>query len=139
MSGIKGLLAETDPSLDDLKKPTEQALGEIVYAKTLHRKGVRAWFRENAVYTQGEDDEGRTEYYFENFYDLCEEACSDTLDGLIEDEHLSLSDEIYKATVEYAQDWLADTLADFESECIQDYIMDDKYSLEEMRERAGRC
>lgn len=139
MSKIKNLLAETDPSLDDLKRPVEQALGTIVYSRTLHRAGLRTWFVKNADYTQGEDDEGHTEYYFENFYDLCEEACAGTLDGLIEDEHLNLSDEVYAATVKYAQDYLADTLADFESECIQDYIMDDKFSLEEMREQTGRC
>ena len=61
------------------------------------------------------------------------------MDKLIEEEHLDISDETYNRAIEYARDWLADALADFESECVQDYVMDRKYILDEVKERNGQC
>ena len=61
------------------------------------------------------------------------------LDKLIEEEHLDISDETYNRAIEYARDWLADALSDFESECVQDYVMDRKYILDEVKERNGQC
>lgn len=138
MSRIKDLLAE-EQNIDDLKRPLYQELGEQAYVKAKNWDGVRGWFRSNAEYEAGEDDEGHTEYYFENFLDLCDEACTQTLDQIIEDQHLDLDDTTYTMAIDYAKDWLADTLADFEAECIQDYASDQKYILDELKERNGEC
>ncbi len=137
MSRIKDLLAE-EQNIDDLKRPLYQELGEMIYVKAKNWDGIRSWFRSNAEYDAGKDDEGHTEWYFENFEDLCEQAVNGALDNLIEEEHLDISDETYNRAIEYGRDWLADTLADFESECIQDYVSDHKYILDEVRERNGR-
>lgn len=125
MSRIKDLLAE-EQNIDDLKRPLYQELGEQAYVKAKNWDGVRDWFRSNAEYEAGADDEGRTEYYFENFVELCEQAITDMVDAIIEDQHLDISDETYSQAIDYGRDWLADTLADFESECIQDYVSDIK-------------
>ena len=138
MSRIKDLLAE-EQNIDDLKRPLYQELGEMIYVKAKSWGGIRSWFRSNAEYDAGKDDEGRTEWYFENFEDLCEQAVNGALDNLIEEEHLDISDETYNRAIEYGRDWLADTLADFESECIRDYVSDQKYILDEVRERNGEC
>lgn len=138
MSRIKDLLAE-EQNIDDLKRPLYQELGEMIYVKAKSWDGIRSWFRSNAEYDAGKDDEGHTEWYFENFENLCEQAVNGALDNLIEEEHLDISDETYNRAIEYGRDWLADTLADFESECIQDYVSDQKYILDEVRERNGEC
>ena len=138
MSRIKDWLAE-EQNIDDLKPSMYQKLGEQAFVKAKNWEGIRDWFRGNAECGAGEDEEGHTEYYFQNFLDLCEEAITDTLDQLIEDQHLDISDETYSRAIEYGRDWLADTLADFESECIQDYVSDQKYILDEVRERNGEC
>lgn len=138
MSRIKDLLAE-EQNIDDLKRPLYQELGEMIYVKAKSWDGIRSWFRSNAEYDAGKDDEGHTEWYFENFEKLCEQAVNGALDNLIEEEHLDISDETYNRAIEYGRDWLADTLADFESECIRDYVNDQKYILDEVRERNGRC
>lgn len=138
MSRIKDLLAE-EQNIDDLKRPFYQELGEMIYVKAKSWDGIRSWFRSNAVYDAGKDDEGHTEWRFENFEDLCEQAVNGALDKLIEEEHLDISDETYNRAIEYGRDWLADALVDFESECIRDYVSDQKYILDEVRERNGRC
>lgn len=138
MSRIKDLLAE-EQNIDDLKRPLYQELGEMIYVKAKSWDGIRSWFRNNAEYDAGKDDEGHTEWYFENFEDLCEQVVNGALDNLIEEEHLDISDETYNRAIGYGRDWLADTLADFESECIQDYVSDQKYILDEVRERNGEC
>ena len=138
MSRIKDLLAE-EQNIDDLKRPLYQELGEMIYVKAKNWDGIRSWFRSNAEYDAGKDDEGHTEWYFENFEKLCEQVVNGALDNLIEEEHLDISDETYNRAIEYGRDWLADTLADFESECIQDYVSDHKYILDEVKERNGEC
>ena len=138
MSRIKDLLAE-EQNIDDLKRPLYQELGEMIYVKAKNWDGLHSWFRGNAEYDAGKDDEGHTEWYFENFEDLCKQVVNGALDNLIEEEHLDISDETYNRAIEYGRDWLADTLADFESECIRDYVSDQKYILDEVRERNGRC
>ena len=138
MSRIKDLLAE-EQNIDDLKRPLYQELGEMIYVKAKNWDGIRSWFRSNAEYDAGKDDEGHTEWYFENFEDLCKQVVNGALDNLIEEEHLDISDETYNRAIEYGRDWLADTLADFESECIRDYVSDQKYILDEVRERNGEC
>ena len=154
MSRIKDLLAEVE-DIDDLK-PVEphkygkdfaeavrqadiKRMSEQVYAKTLHMENLRSWLRANAEYGTGEDEDGHTEYYFENFEDLCEQACGGNLMDYIEDQHLDLTDEEYSKILYSARDWLADTLADFEEECIQDMVSDQKNTLDELAERNGEC
>lgn len=158
MSKIKDLYAEVN-DIDDLKpirsrqtttrydkafshaiqEADNKRIGEMIYVKAKNWDGLRSWFRSNAEYDAGKDDEGHTEWYFENFLDLCEQVVNGAMDKLIEDEHLDISDETYNRAIEYARDWLADALADFESECIQDYVMDRKYILDEVKERNGQC
>ena len=132
------MLAE-EQNIDDLKRPLYQELGEMIYVKAKNWDGIRSWFRSNAEHDAGKDDEGHTEWYFENFEKLCEQAVNGALDNLIEEEHLDISDETYNRAIEYGRDWLADTLADFESECIRDYVSDQKYILDEVKERNGEC
>ena len=138
MSRIKDLLAE-EQNIDDLKQPLYQELGEMIYVKAKSWDGIRSWLRSNAEYEASKDDGGHTEWYFENFEDLCEQAVNGALDKLVEEEHLDISDETYNRAIEYARDWLADALSDFESECVQDYVMDRKYILDEVKERNGQC
>lgn len=153
MSKIKDLLA-IEEGIDDLMPEphkydkafydaVQQAdikrIGEQVYAKTLHMSNLRSWMRANAEYGAGKDEDGHTEYYFENFEDLCEQACEGNLMDYIEDQHLDLTDEEYSKILYYARDWLADALSDFESECIQDAMMDEKCKLDELAERNGQC
>jgi hypothetical protein len=154
MSRIKDLLA-VEQDIDDLK-PVEphkygkdfaeavrqadiKRMAEHVYQATLHQDDLREWLSGNAEYTVGEDDEGHEEIYFENFYDLCWEACEDMLDADIEEQHLDLDDAEYHDIIEIARDKLADTLADFEAECIQDMKDGNKYTLDELVERNGQC
>lgn len=135
MSRIKDLLAE-EQGIDDLKRPFFQELGERAFVRAKNWGGVRDWFRENAQYSAGYDDEGHTEYYFENFEQLCEEAITEMVEKIIEENALDVSDDTYSDAIEYGRDWLADTLADFESECVQDYASlikitdEDKYGKE---------
>ena len=128
MSRIKDYLAEVE-DIDDLKRPFYMELGERAYVRAKNWAEVRSWFKEHAEYGAGKDDEGHTEYYFENFEQLCEEAITEMVDKIIEENALDVSDETYTKAIEYGRDWLADTLADFESECIQDYLLDIKYPI----------
>lgn len=130
MSRIKDLLAE-EQNIDDLKRPFYQELGERAYVKAKNWENVRDWFRDNAEFCAGVDDEGHTEYYFENFEELCEQAITDMVDAIIEENALDISDETYSQAIDYGRDWLADTLADFESECIQDYASEIKITDED--------
>ena len=141
--GIDDLMPEPHKYGKDFAEAVRQAdikrMSEQVYAKTLHRENLRSWLRANAEYEAGEDENGHTEYYFENFEDLCEQACEGNLMDYIEDQHLDLTDEEYSKILYSARDWLADTLADFEEECIQDMVSDQKYTLDELAERNGEC
>ena len=137
MSRIKDYLAEVE-NIDDLKRPFYEELGEMAYDKAKNWEGIFTWFRQNAEYGAGEgDDEGHTEYYFENFMELCEQAITDEVDSIIEDQHLDIDDQTYSKAIEYGTAWLSDLLADFESDCIDDYVQDHKYILDEIRDRNG--
>lgn len=130
MSRIKDLLAE-EQGIDDLKRPFYQELGERAYVRAKNWENVRDWFRGNAEFGAGVDDEGHTEYHFENFEELCEQAITDMVDAIIEENALDISDETYSQAIDYGASWLADTLADFESECIQDYVSEIKITDED--------
>ena len=135
MSRIKDLLAE-EQGIDDLKRPFFQELGEQAFVRAKNWDGWRDWFVENAQYSAGTDDQGHTEYYFENFEQLCEEAITEMVEKIIEENALDISDDTYSDAIEYGTEWLADTLADFESECVRDYASliritdEDKYGKE---------
>lgn len=135
MSKIKDLLAE-EQGIDDLKRPFFMELGEKAYVRAKNWDGVRDWFRENAQYSAGLDDMGRTEYYFDNFEQLCEEAITEMVEKIVEENALDISDDVYSDAIEYGTEWLADTLSEFEAECAQSYhsiikITDeDKYGKE---------
>lgn len=158
MSRIKDLYAEVE-GIDDLKpvrsrqtttrydkaffyavqEEIKKRIAEQVYQATLHQDDLREWLSGNTEYTTGEDELGRKETYFENFWDLCWEACEDTLDEIIEEQHLDLDDSEYHDIIEIARSNLANALADFEAECIHDVEEDDKYTLDELAERNGQC
>ena len=138
MSRIKDLLAD-EHNIDDLKRPFYMELGERAYVKAKNWDGVRSWFRGNAEFSAGTDDEGHTEYYFDNFVELCEQAITDMVDAIIEDQHLDISDETYSQAIDYGASWLADTLADFESECVQDYVSDIKNPITEEDKYGQLC
>ena len=135
MSRIKDLLAE-EQDIDDLKRPFFQELGEKAYVRAKNWDGVRDWFRDNAKYGAGLDDQGRTEYYFENFDQLCEEAITEMVEKIIEENALDISDDVYSDAIDYGTKWLADTLSEFEAECVQSYASiikitdEDKYGKE---------
>lgn len=135
MSRIKDLLAE-EQGIDDLKRPFFQVLGEKAYVRAKNWVGVRDWFRENAQYSAGLDDMGHTEYYFENFDQLCEEAITEMVEKIVEENALDISDDTYSDAIDYGTKWLADTLSEFEAECVQSYASiikitdEDKYGKE---------
>lgn len=153
MSKIKDLLAIKEGIDDLMPEPHKydkafydavqeadiKRIGEHVYQATLHQDDLLEWMRGNANYEAGEDDEGHTEWYFENFRDLCWEACEGTLDADIEEQHLDLTDTEYNNILQYATNQLADSLVDFESECVADANSDNKYTLDELKERSGQC
>lgn len=136
MSKIKDLLAE-DQNIEDLVRPFYMELGERAVRKAYEWEGRKEWFRKNAEYETSTDDEGNTEYYFENFAELCEQAITDMVDSIIEGNALDVSDQTYSKAIEYGTDWLKNLLADFESECVGDFAADQKYVLDELKERNG--
>lgn len=140
MSNIKDFLAESE-NIDDLKPVTKhikartyaEQLADIVFGMTDYGEAKR--FIENgALYTADEED-----WYIENFVGLCKSVATDNLDKYIEEQHLDLSDATYNEVIERAGDLLADELADFESDLIEEAKEDNKYRLDELRERNGEC
>lgn len=141
MSKIKDLVAIKDDIDDLMPEPHKydkafydaiqqediKRISDQVYEKTLKMENLREWMRANAEYSLDEDDEGHSAVYFENFLDLCEQACEGNLMDYIEDQHLDLTDKEYSDILYRARDWLSDTLADFEEECIHDCELDRKY------------
>ena len=140
MSRIKDLLAEAEGA-DDLKPVTKhikvrtyaEQLADIVFKMTDYEETQR-FIRNGALYSADEED-----WYIENFVGLCKSVATDNLDKYIEDQHLDLSDATYNEVIERAGDLLADRLADFESDLIAEAKEDDKYKLDELRERNGEC
>lgn len=137
MSKIKDLYA-IENGIEDLMPVGETHIG--VYERVLHSNiitdidKVKDDIRERAEYRTGEDDEGHSEIYFENFYGLCHSIAEDYLCSLIENQHLDLSDDDYDDLKTWVGDWLADKLADYESECINDFIEYNNDKAEAYRE-----
>lgn len=126
MSRIKDYLAEVE-NIEDLKRPFYMDLGERAYDKAKNREDLRAEFRNRAEFDVNEDEDEygrkpiRPTIYFENFMDICRDVIEEELMGIIEDNALDIDDTTYYKAIDYGADWLADTLADFEEECIQDF------------------
>lgn len=126
MSRIKDYLAEVE-NIEDLKRPFYMDLGERAYDKAKNREDLRAEFRNRAEFDVNEDEDEygrkpiRPTIYFENFMDICRDVIGEAIDEIIEDQHLDIDDTTYYKAIDYGADWLADTLADFEEECIKDF------------------
>lgn len=143
MSKIKDLLAETE-GIDDLKPVkipvityVEKLANEVF--KLAVRDKTRDEIYNRANYDFGEDDEGHKEVYLENFLDICKDIATDWLDELIQTQHHDLTDTEYFEIIELASARLADHYADYESELCEEVLADDKYKLDELAERNGRC
>lgn len=154
MSKIKDLLAEEE-NIDDLKAPTSfgKAFGDFVtkadnkrIAETVlewaNTPQVEDYIADHACFELGDDD-GQPCMFLENFTTLCDEIAADTLDRLIEQEHLDLSDKEYASIIEHASNLIADYYSDYESALCNDELIDynrDKKTFnEEYKERHGQC
>ena len=136
MSRIKDLLAE-EQHIDDLM-PTK-TLGDVVFEKAINAPDLKEWMSGNAEFTVGENDLGQEETYWENFMDLCQRHATDMMDDYAEEQHLDISDTIYFRVIDEVACRLADKLADFESETIQDADENTKYLLDRLKEAHGEC
>lgn len=90
-------------------------------------------------YSSGVDDEGNTEFYFENFYGLCHSQSEYYTEKYIEAQHLDITDMEYELLCLWVGDWLANYLADFEAICLDVVREDAKYKLDEIKEKNGEC
>lgn len=154
MSRIKDLYAESE-DIDDLKVPTKfgKAFGEFITKVDNKRiaETVLAWAKtpqvedyiaDNAEFGLGDDD-GQPCMFMENFTTMCDNISQDTLDRLIEQEHLDLTDEEYQNVLDRASNLIADYYADYEdalcADEMADYNRDKQFLYQEERERHGRC
>mgnify|MGYP006974604221 CR=1 FL=1 len=114
MSRIKDLYAEAE-DIDDLKVPTRfgKAFGDFITKVDNNRIAdtVLAWSKtpqvedyiaDNARFELGDDD-GHPCMFLENFTTLCDEIATDTLEKLIEHEHLDLSDKEYADIITWCE------------------------------------
>ena len=142
MSRIKDLLAEVN-EIDDLRptQPSNDNIADIVleWAKTPQ---VEDYIADHAYFGLGDDD-GQPCMFLENFTTLCDEIATDTLEKLIEHEHLDLSDKEYADIIGMASSLIADYYSDYEdalcSDEMADYNRDKKNLATEERERHGQC
>ena len=58
---------------------------------------------------------------------------------MIEDQHLDLTDDEYFKIKDLAEAMLSDYYADYESQLCREAEEDDKYKLDELKERNGQC
>lgn len=110
-----------------------------VLERALKSSELRSWLASNAEYSIDYNEGGLKEYNFENYEYLCEEVAQGNLDEYIEEQALDITDAEYTELIERIRDELIEKLDGYKYECVQDYIMDSKYSLEEMREKKGEC
>lgn len=154
MSRIQILLAEEE-SIDDLKMPVRfgqdffdavqehdnRRMAEAILGSS---KGIffEDLLADEARFGLGDDD-GEPCMFFENFLELCEGQATRAFDGIIEQQHLDISDEDYADIIRIATDLIADYYADYESvlcaDALADWKRDNKFSLDEARERNGQC
>lgn len=131
MSKIKDLLATVE-GIDDLEpaKPSVETIAKMAVEKC-EKPDVEKTIENEAQFGYGTDDDGHVEVYLENFCDICQSIARDSLDEMIEECCLDLSDTEYFKALDIARDVLADAYADFESELcdneLNDYNVDKKF------------
>lgn len=151
MSKIKDLLAEEE-NIDDLKVPVHkygkefynavqladcERIADSVYESSIS-KDAEDEIANRAQYEVDVDDEGHECLYLENYIDIIGDIVREHLDDMIEDQHLDLTDDEYFKIKDLAEAMLSDHYADYESQLCRDAEEDDKYKLDELRERNGR-
>lgn len=152
MSKIKDLLAEVE-DIDDLKAPVHkygkefysavqladcERIASAVYDSSIGEE-AKAEIANRAQYEVDVDDEGHECIYLENYIDIIGDIVQEHLDDMIEDQHLDLTDDEYFKIKDLAEAMLSDHYADYESQLCRDAEEDDKYKLEELKERNGQC
>lgn len=143
MSKIKDLYA-IENNIDDLMPIANDDETMVGYRRELCRilqnniSEIKQDMQNLAEFGVGEEY-GHIEVYFENFCGLCYSMTENYLDELIASEHIDLTNEQYDELSAYVGDWLADVLADWEQEMIDDYAADSKDMLDIYREEHGQC
>ena len=132
MSKIKDLLA-VEQEIDDLM-PTDKerlaalfpAIREKIYKSAISPETEEELYKD-AEFSFGEDDEGHSEMYVENFVQMCHGIAEDKITEYIEENHWDITNEQYWDTVEWIGDKLADHYADLECDIIKDAENDIRY------------
>lgn len=120
MSRIKDLFAIENG--DDDLVPSEDNTMLSDYEKAVQKKitaelsDIKKGMLDVAEFGVGTDDEGHEEIYFENFYNLCHSVAERYIEEPIEEEQVDLNDEQFTLLNAWVGDWLADVLADWETE-----------------------
>lgn len=144
MSKIKDLLA-IEEGIDDLMPvhvwtdEDTKRIADILVKRAVEWEGREKWFMDNAEFSVDTNDFGAECFYFENFWELCDQAIEEMFDGYIEEQALDVPNDVYDRICKCATEILVDKLADFECDCVRDYEQDSKYVLDELRERNGQC
>lgn len=135
-NGIDDLMPVDDPKTTAIARlhVISKVVEDVKKNITDHINDVKAQLLYYSEIETGTDDEGHVEYYFENYYNLCHEEAIDYIDCYIEQNHLDVNEMEYEDTVNVVGDWLADELADYESECINDFIEYNNDKAEAYRE-----
>lgn len=143
MSRIKDLFAVENGDDDLVPVEDNTTLGD--YEQAVQKKildnisGIKEEMLKEADFGVDTDDNGNEEICFENFYSLCHSTAEWYLGELIEEQHVDLSDTDFELLNVWLGDWLADELADWETEQCEEVADDNKYILDELRERNGQC
>ena len=151
MSRIKILLAEEE-NIDDLKVPVrfgkdfvtivnESDAKRIVamLCEACKGKWVKGVIANDAEYGFGTDNEGYPECYMMNYLAIIDSIVTEKFDDIIAEQHLDLMDSEYNAIKDEAISVIADFYDDYEGECCQILLNDDKFTLTELKERNGEC
>ena len=151
MSKIKDLFAEEE-NIDDLKVPVHFGKDFVAIVNESDAKRIVAmlceackgkWVKDvianDAEYGFGTDDRGYPECYMENYLSIIDDIVTEKFDDIIAEQHLDLMDSEYNAIKDAAVGVIADFYADYESECCQILLNDDKFKLTELKERNGEC
>lgn len=139
MSRIKDLFAIENGD-DDLAPVEDNAtLGD--YEQAVQKKildnisDIKKDMLDVAEFGVGIADEGYEEIYFENFCNLCHSTAELYLGELVEEQHVDLSDDDFEHLNTWLGDWLADELADWETEQCEEVASDTKYKTEELKQK----
>lgn len=146
MSKIKDLYAienGDDDLVPDVKINAEQ-LSEILLAGVIRNNdNTEDYIADNAIYSPEGDADGEPYMVMDNFDMLCDQIAVAELDDYISKEHLELTDEEYSDIVATTGDKIADKYSVYSDKLCanetMDYNVDNKYLMQEMAERDGRC